>query len=447
METEKNWSMMTPAEKREERYRTFLEPPGIRFVSKEAEKNYKVRAQRIISVYKVQEPDRVPVSLPVANMPAYLDGTDFHTVMYDYDRQINAWTKFNQAFPEADTFTSPAMVLPGPIYDLMDYRLYSWPGHGLPLDATGIQFVEGEYMKANEYDLLIKNPSDFWQRTYIPRVLGAFEPWRMLQPFTTIIELPAVHFMPYMLPEVRASFKKLLDIGEKLAEWSQIIGTFSVQAMSAGYPGMSFGFAKAPFDTLGDTLRGTKGIITDMYRQPEKLLEAIDVITDFTISQTIAALNPSKTLIAMFPLHKGADGFMSQKQFEKFYWPSLKKVMNALLAEGIMPMLFAEGTFNSRLESVNEFPKGAVTWLFDRSDMVQAKRILGKNCCISGNVPTSLIVTGTPQEVKAYCRKLIEDCGQGGGYILAGGAQVDVGKPENLHAMLEAARDYGTYKK
>jgi len=149
----------------------------------------------------------------------------------------------------------------------------------------------------------------------------------------------------------------------------------------------------------------------------------------------------------MFPLHKGADGWMSDKQFQTFYWPSLKKVINALVDEGIMVTLFAEGSFNTRLDLVNEFPKGAVHWLFDRSDMAKAKKILGDKCCISGNVPSSLLIMGTPEDVKTYCRKLIEDCGKGGGYILAGGAQVDTGKPKNLHAMLEAAWEYGVYKK
>jgi uroporphyrinogen-III decarboxylase len=184
-----------------------------------------------------------------------------------------------------------------------------------------------------------------------------------------------------------------------------------------------------------------------MFRQPDKLLEAIDVITNLMIESVITSVNASKGLSAMFPLHKGADGWMSEKQFDKFYWPSLKKVINALIEEGILVTLFAEGSYETRLESVNEFPRGSVTWLFDRTDMAKAKKVLGEKCCIAGNVPASLMATGTPKAVKEYCRKLIEVCGKGGGYILAGGAQVDNGKPENVRAMLDAAKEYGVYKK
>jgi hypothetical protein len=444
MDAERKWADLTPAEKLEKRYEWWLNA-DINFSSDEARKNYRERTLRFINAYKVEKPDRVPVSLPVGSWPAYLAGTDLHTVANDYDKLRQAWRKFYDNF-ETDAAVTPGMVLPAKVYSLLDYKLYSWPGHGLPQNATMIQFVEGEYMKEDEYPLLINDPSDFWMRTYIPRVFGAFEPWKYLNPFTSIIEAPAAWFMPYMRPDLQAATRRLIEVGNELAVWAKVIGEFGQWAQESGYPAQRMTFCKAPFDTIGDTLRGTKGIVMDMFRRPDQLLEAIDVVTDFTIKQTIAAANASKAITAMYPLHKGADGFMSQKQFEKFYWPSLKKVVNALAEEGIRSELFAEGTYDSRLESVNEFPKGMVGWLFDKTDMAQAKKILGKTCCISGNVPTSLMVTGEPKQVKEYCRKVIEICAPGGGFILAGGAQVDKGgNPDNLRVMMEAAKEFGRY--
>jgi uroporphyrinogen-III decarboxylase len=113
---------------------------------------------------------------------------------------------------------------------------------------------------------------------------------------------------------------------------------------------------------------------------------------------------------------------------------------------GCVPLLFAEGSYNRRLEVIADLPKGSVIWWFDRTDMTRAKEVVGGVACISGNVPTSLLCTGTPQEVKAYCRNLIEVCGRGGGYILNGGASVHKADPENLHAMMAAAKEYGVYK-
>ena len=443
MEAEKKWADLTPSEKRQQRHDWWLNP-GIKFANPDAEKNYKIRATRYIKAYQVEKPDRVPVSLPLGNWPAYLAGTDLQTVVYDYDKLSEAWKKYYDNY-ETDLAVTPGMVLPGRVYELMDYKLYTWPGHGLPKSATGIQFVEGEYMMEDEYDLLIKDPSDFWMRTYIPRVFGTFAPWKTLNPYTSIIEAPGAWFMPYMQPEMQAATQKLLDIGKELSKWAKVLGEFSQWIQSEGYPISRMTFAKAPFDTIGDTLRGTKGIIKDMFRRPEKLLEAIDVVTDFTIKQTLEAANASKAITAFYPLHKGADGFMSPKQFEKFYWPSLKKVIDALAKEGIRSELFAEGAYTTRLDTVNEFEKGVVGWLFDKTDMALAKKVVGKTCCISGNVPSSLMVTGGPKDVKEYCRKLIDACAPGGGFILAGGAHVDQGNPDNLRAMMEAAKEFGMY--
>jgi hypothetical protein len=444
---ETKWAEMTPLQKREQRFKWWIDADSINFINADAKKAYKQRVQRLIDVYNVREPDRVPVSMMIGALPAYLYGTDYYSCMYDYEKAVKAWDKFNQDYLDADSLSNPGTVIPGRVYDLLDYKLYKYPGHGLAKNATGIQFVEGEYMKANEYDALILNPSDFWMRTYMPRIFGAFESWRLLSPFTSIIEAPAMSFSPYTMPEVQNSLKALINVGNELVKYIQVIGEFGRRTLAAGYPAARGAFAKAPFDVIGDTLRGTQGIINDMFRQPDKLLEAIDVITKLIIESGIASANASKGLTAMFPLHKGADGWMSEKQFNTFYWPSLKKVINAFIEEGILVTLFAEGSYDTRLESVNEFPKGTVTWLFDRTDMAKAKKVLGDKCCIAGNVPTSLMATGTPKAVKDYCRKLIETCGKGGGYILAGGAQVDNGKPENVRAMLDAAKEFGVYKK
>jgi len=85
--------------------------------------------------------------------------------------------------------------------------------------------------------------------------------------------------------------------------------------------------------------------------------------------------------------------------------------------------------------------------MFDQTDMARAKKVLGSQCSIEGNVPSSLLVTGTPEDVKEYCRKLIEVCGPGGGYQLSPGALPDFPKIENLKAMVDAAKEYGVYHK
>jgi uroporphyrinogen-III decarboxylase len=145
------------------------------------------------------------------------------------------------------------------------------------------------------------------------------------------------------------------------------------------------------------------------------------------------------------PLHKGTGGFMSNEQFKTFYWPTFKEVMMGLINEGLVPLPFAEGDYEPRLEIIKDMPRSSVIWHFERMDMAKAKKVLGGNACIAGNVPVSILCTGTPQEVKEYCRRLIESCAKGGGYILTGAASIEKGDVENLRAMMEAAKEYGTY--
>ncbi len=446
-----NWANMTPEQKRQHRLNNLLNTTGMKFPDPEAEKNYKLRAQRLIDVYNVREPDRVPVNLPIGNLPLNLYGVNARTAMYDYEKAFKAAANFNEKYgDELEYTTTMTFFAPGPVLDILDYKIYAWPGHGIPESATGWQYVEGEYMTADEYDDLIRDPSDFWMRTYLPRCFGALEPMKMFGRLTDVNENVHVGglFMPFALPEFQEMLQKLLDVGKEYQKIMKMTSRLAASGMiPMSFTGFTGGFAKAPFDTLGDTLRGTQAIMKDMFRRPDKLLKALDVIADLTIASILKSPNIDKMTLVTYPLHKGADGWMSQKQFETFYWPSLKKVMNAFINEGLMQSLFAEGSFNTRLSYINEFPKGATSWYFDRTDMALAKKVIGKNCCIQGNVPSSMIVTGNPQDVKEYCRKLIEVCGQGGGYILAAGCVADNPRLENLQAMMAAAREYGNYKK
>ncbi len=442
-----DWTARTPEQKREYRLNRFLNPPDIEFVSPEAADAYKVRAQRLVNAFNIEEPDRVPISLPVGNLPYILHGISMHTVMYDIEKGVQACMAFNERYSEElDHFAVP-FAAPGKAMEILGYKMYVWPGHGLSIDAPGYQFVEGEYMSVEEYDDLIRDPSDFWLRTYLPRIFGAFESFRMLAPLPDIIEIPSAQLMPLALPQVQESLQKMIDAGKDLQKRLQAGAQLMGAGPANGFPSTMGILNVAPFDAIGDTLRGTRGIMMDMFRHPDKLLEALDVMTELTIHSILNAPKISRLLAIMFPLHKGADGWMSPKQFETFYWPSMKRVMDALIKEGLICMLFAEGGYNTRLEMVADFPKGSVIWWFDQTDMVKAKQILGNKFCIQGNIPSSLLVTGSPDEVKNHCRKLIEDCGKGGGYILGAGCVAENPKLDNLRAMVAAVKEFGVYKK
>jgi uroporphyrinogen-III decarboxylase len=78
--------------------------------------------------------------------------------------------------------------------------------------------------------------------------------------------------------------------------------------------------------------------------------------------------------------------------------------------------------------------------------MHKAKDVLGGHSPIMGNVPITMIATGTPEQVKACCKDLIDYVGKGGGYILCSGTQLDDAKEDTVHALIDFSKEYGVYK-
>lgn len=73
------------------------------------------------------------------------------------------------------------------------------------------------------------------------------------------------------------------------------------------------------------------------------------------------------------PLHGGTDIMMSNEDYEKFYWPSLYRVMEEIINQGMVPYVFLEGPYNTRLEILKQVPKGKVIYMFEQVDIAKAK--------------------------------------------------------------------------
>jgi uroporphyrinogen-III decarboxylase len=245
---------------------------------------------------------------------------------------------------------------------------------------------------------------------------------------------------------MREALNNLADAGLEMLKVKSRLGQFVHKVISThGFSLVAGGGAKAPFDVIADTIRGSRNMMMDMYRDSDKILQTVERLIPLQIRKGVSGANASGNPLVFMPLHKGADGFMSDEQFATMYWPSFKAVMLGLIEEGCIPFLFAEGGFNSRLQYLKELPKGRTLWHFDQTDMAAAKKEIGGTICMAGNVPSGMMVTGTADQVEECCRRLIDDCAPGGGYILTTGAIIDEGKADTMHALLNAAGRYGSY--
>jgi len=221
---------------------------------------------------------------------------------------------------------------------------------------------------------------------------------------------------------------------------------FGEEIVKLGFPLYGTSGEHVPFDHLSYHVRGMRGIFLDMHRQPDKLIEVMDWLMPRQIEKALTKARAGGRKRVYFALHRGADGFMSSKQFEVFYWPYVKKMVQALLDEDFTPCLFLEGDYTSRLEYFLELPKGKILARFDSSDINIVKNVLQGHICIMGNVPVSLMQTGTSQDIENYCKKLIDLLGKDGGFIMAPRSAPDDVKPENLKAMVDFTKKYGVYR-
>lgn len=406
---------------------------------------YKAREKRILDAVALKTPDRVPITASFYFFPARHYGCTFQEMMYDLDKLFDVNVRITQEL-EPDLAQSPfGVILPGSLLDTLDYKQMAWPGGQLGPNVP-FQFVEGEYMKPEEYDHFLSDPMDFVIRKFWPRIAGslqALEKFPAFQSATTFMSTGI--FSLFSTPEMQSILDTLKKAGREFKRFGTYARRFEKKMKAEGFFTQTGGLTQAPFDTLGDYLRGTKGMMLDMFRRPETVIKACEKLLPMEIERGVSSARRTGGKFVFIALHKGLDGFMSQQQFERFYWPTLRELIVALIGEGFIPYVFWEGRCDSRLDAMKDIPAGKAIYRFEATDMVKAKDALRDRVCIRGNVPISLLATGTPEEVKAYCRNLIDYAGKDGGFILDAAAHVTEAKPENLRTMFECTREYGVY--
>jgi uroporphyrinogen-III decarboxylase len=245
----------------------------------------------------------------------------------------------------------------------------------------------------------------------------------------------------------QGTLEALQTAGKAVADWYDYLAKLDQELSgNLGIPHFLGALTQVPFDVVSLFFRGWEGSVFDMYRRPEKLQELMETVlpwlTDFAIRNAEVYGHPVVELY----IYKGADVFMGEEQFKTFYWPTLKKVVMALIEKDLIPWIWTQGTYDRHLKYFGELPKGSCfVHLEAGTDIFKAKQVIGDTLCIEGNVPNSLLATGTPDQVRDYCKRLIDECAPGGGYMMDFSALLDECRPENLEAMVKTTIDYGKY--
>ncbi|KPJ74823.1 MAG: uroporphyrinogen decarboxylase [Deltaproteobacteria bacterium SG8_13] len=386
----------------------------------ETKQLFNQRLGRYQAAIALEPTDRIPIATGSNYFAEIYSGNTQQQTLYDPQKWLEAEEIFIRDFPEIDVLRNNRIY--GPLYDAIDCKTYRLPGRDLPPD-TQFQFVEKEYMKPDEYDILIDDPKRFLFDCFLPRVLGEFAEKGTPRSYIAFLKAGMAQMMMGQVMRNRAVYLE----------------------QTHGMPQPMTGAFLAPFDVIADAMRGLTGIMTDLYRCPEKLKAACEVVVHEIANFALATADPFRRYPIFVPTHKAM--FLSPEQFDEFYWPSFKKTIEILIEAGYTVRAYLEGDWSAHLHRLRELPKGKVVCDIDsQGDIFTAKEILGGYQCIAGGVKDSQLILGTPQQMRSHVKLLCETVGKDGGFMISGGCNFPyTTKAENLRALIDAVLEFGVY--
>ncbi len=405
----------------------------------------KEREQRIMDAIQLRIPDRVPIICGMGYFPAKHTGIPCSAAYYDFDAWYAAYKKTLPDFP-ADMIYQQGFT-PGTALEILAPKQMRWPGHGVNPNH-GHQSIEIDNMRSDDYDYFIRDPSDYLLRIHMSRVSDELAGLAELPRISDLHGSFGAQALAMALtdPKVAKAIRVLQRTGREMRRYKSRIKKFDKMLADFGFPKYFQGAAMPPYDILSHSMRGMTGTMTDMYRHADKMLAACEKILELELARPLPQASPLGYVRMFMTNTRGSDDFLSPKHFDTFYWPTFKRLVLGLIEKGATPCIFFEGNFTSRLEYLLDFPKGKLLARVDTTDIFKAKEILKDHICIEGNVPSTLLQVGTVQDVKDYCKKLIDVVGKGGGFILAPRSSTDEVSGENLKAMIDFTQEYGVYR-
>lgn len=376
------------------------------------------RTQLFKDVIDGKIPKRVPVN-PSLTLEFAIEyaGKDLGEVQWDHNLLEEVYEKVCQDFV-SDT-NPAAMNLRNPVhYQILGARNFIMSSSGF------MQHPEIHGMAADEYDDLIASPYDCIMEKILPRIY------------------PELDTSPAQRATVMAkAFKAYYD---ELFISLGVIGKLTEKYGYSPIGGIEV-LTEAPFDFVADQLRGFKGITGDLRRCPDKVEAACEAVTPLMIRQGLPSHPPTKYGATFIPLHMAP--YIRPKDFEKYYWPTFKKLVDGLAAEGQPSMLFVEHDWMRYIDYLYELPENTRMW-FEYGDPKLVKEKLGKKHIITGFYPITLLKTGTKQQCIDKAKELIDILAPGGRYIFGFDKSVitaDSVNIDNLKAVLEYVAENAYY--
>ncbi|MCB9218287.1 MAG: hypothetical protein H6610_02360 [Ignavibacteriales bacterium] len=393
------------------------------------EKLYEERLSRYLTAMRNEMPDKIPIRPFVAEFTAKYAGFTCQDVAHDYEKAFFAARKCAADFDWDAVVANMVYVWTG-ITQAVGIKYIGIPGIDIPPNV-GFQYREPDennsFMKSDEYDELIDDPTAFLYSKWLPRVSNDISAMNELTSYKNNLAL---------VKGAMAMLKYFTDFGPQNDRLRTESGT--VSAIS--------GIFKAPFDIIGDKLRGYIGLTMDMMQQPDKVLAACEALMPHLYNVALTSSDPNKQVPIGYWMHRGCIPFVSKGQFESHYWPTTKPIIEELWKNGHQTLFYAEGDWSHHFNSFLELPHHSIVYHVDKGSIFEASKILHNKFCLSGGIPNTLLAYNSPNEVRDFCKDVIDVVAQNGGYIMDASAIIqNDAKTENLKALTDFTRDYGVY--
>ncbi|SHE94494.1 uroporphyrinogen decarboxylase family protein [Alkalibacter saccharofermentans] len=372
--------------------------------------------QMFNDVYDMKMPKRVPISTwtDIAYAIEYC-GYDVREAQWNMDIIEKVMDKTTEDF-KSDVVPTVMIRFPQ-LYQILKAKNFVMGSDGF------IQHPEVRSLEPEDYPEFNKDPYKFVNEKVLPRLYKGLD--------TT--------------PEKRA-----MTFAKAFKTWADLmgqVGTFTAKAaekhgVSPG--GIGITLVEAPFDLVADQMRSFTGITIDIKRRGAMVAEACEAVLPMMLKGG-ALPNSNRYNRTFIPLHMGP--FLNAKDFEKYYWPTFKKLCDGLAEKGVGMNIFVEQDWMRHMDYLEELPEGCLLW-FEFGDPKLVKDRLGKKQIISGMYPVTLLRTGTKQQCIDKAKEVIDILAPGGNYIFNYDKDPLIladAKPENIIAVNEFVREYAVY--
>ncbi len=395
----------------------------------ETEARYQSRLNRYVTAMRNGRPDMIPIRPFVAEFTGAYAGYTCQELAHDYHKAFAAARRCAADFDWDAVVSNMVYVWTG-LTQAIGLKYYGVPGIDIPA-STGFQYREPPqqqaFMRSDEYDQLIEDPTGFLLNVWLPRV-------------STELRKPGE-------PVTRENNLSFLKGGMAMMEYFGAFGTQNARLRAeSGTVSAIAGIFKAPMDIIADKLRGYLGLVEDLFERRDKVVAACEALMPHLLHVARTTADPERLVPIGYWMHRGGVPFVSPEIFKNIYWATVKPIIKELWADGHQTLFYAEGQWDHHLESFAELPDQSIVYHVDQGDIFKAHRVLGEKFCISGGVPNVLLARGSTDDVRQCCKKIIDGVARDGGYIMDASAIVqNDARVENVKAMTDFTREYGVY--